>query len=261
MIAEAKVPEPKTGDCWTSYADDVWDIIEVPAATAATTCGVEHIVETVHVGHFTGALADSDRAPTLEQMGEAYTACETEITTFLGASWQLGRTRMLVYAPTNTQWHGGARFYRCDIASVRNLRGVMEQRTASLQGTLQADGDRLLGCGVRATADGPWTDMTPAACTAPHDMEFLGLIPSKTAPMPTGTDAVKAAFGDGCLNQLRAYTHSSDNTLYKAKLRYGYNRVASGANEWTVGNHNAHCFVLLPKKITRSLKNNGNAAI
>jgi hypothetical protein len=260
MMAEAKVPEPEVGACWTTFADTVWDLIEVSVATMAAKCDTPHVVETVHVGHFTGAPADADRPPSLDQMAEQYTACEAELAKFLGGSWRTGRVRMLVYAPTSTQWRGGARFWRCDVASLVNLAGAMDQRTASLKGSLLPGGDRLLGCATRGTDDS-WSDMTPAACTAPHDMEFLGLVPSKTATEPADQEGLKAAFGAGCLDRLRAYTRASDNTLYKAKARYGYLQLAAGKEEWAAGNHDAVCFLLLPKQISRSVKNNGNVAI
>lgn len=261
MLAEAKVPEPVAGACWTSYADDVWDLVGVTVAATPVACDAQHIIETVHVGHFTGAQADADRPPPVDQMTDAYAACDAELTKFLGASWQLGRARMLVFPPTTTQWRGGARFYRCDVASLRGINGDFEERTASLKGSLQPGGDRLLGCAVRTGTEDSWSDMTPAACTTPHDLEFLGIVGSRSATRPAGTDAVRAAFGTPCLDQLRAYTKASDNTLAKAKVRYGYQQIAAGVPEWSTGNHNAYCFVLLPKKITRSLKNNGNTAI
>ena len=68
--------------------------------------------------------------------------------------------------------------------------------------------------------------MTATACTAPHDVEFVGLVSSKSATEPSDLNALKAAFGTGCLDQLRAYTRASDNTLYKAKARYGYHEIA-----------------------------------
>ena len=89
-------------------------------------------------------------------MAEQYTACDAEVTEFLGASWQIGRVRMLVYAPTTTQWRGGARFYRCDVASLRSPDGAMDKRTASLKGSLQPGGDQLSAARSRpARTPGP----------------------------------------------------------------------------------------------------------
>ncbi|MET7426549.1 septum formation family protein [Dactylosporangium sp. NPDC005555] len=261
MMAEAKVPEPEAGACWTSSAGDVDKIVSVPVATTAVPCTDKHSIETVLVGHFTGAAADGDLPPTLDRMADTYAACDAEVTKFLGGSWQLGRVRMLVYPPTATQWRGGARFYRCDVASLTGISGAIEDRTASLQGSLRAGGDRLHGCAVMDGGIDKWTEMTPAACTAPHDAEFMGLITSKSGAWPADKTAAKAAFDTACVDKIRTFTGGAINALANAKAQYWYPRVASSAEEWSAGNHNAHCFVMLPKKISRSLKGNGSKAV
>jgi hypothetical protein len=104
MMGEAKVPEPKAGDCWTTQVGNVDDLADVAGGSVQTPCDFSHVIETVHVGHFTGALADTDRAPALDDMADTYAACDAEVTKFLGASWHNGRVRMLVHAPTSRQW-------------------------------------------------------------------------------------------------------------------------------------------------------------
>lgn len=260
MMAEAKVPEPHDGDCWTTQADKVYGLIDVPGAAVQTPCDFSHVLETVLVGHFTGPLADSDRAPSLGQMADTYKACDAELTKFLGSSWQNGRVRLVVSQPTNSQWHGGARFYRCDVAALRTEHGVLEPRKTTLKGTLAAGGEMLLGCSVMVGSGDSWTDLTPAACTAAHDVEFMGVVTAKTATYPGDDKALTAAFGTGCQSQIRTVTRIPDNNLGRAKASYGYAQIA-GEDEWKVGNHNAWCYVMLPKKITRSLKGAGNITI
>ena len=262
MMGEAKLPEPSVGACWTSSLTDVGSrIASTPVATTATTCESPHMIETVHVGHFTGATADADLPPTLGKMAETYTACEAEVTKFLGGSWKAGRVRMLVFPPTSTQWRGGARFYRCDVASLKGMLGVMEDRTASLKGSLQPGGDRLIGCAAMNGTIDAWTDVTSVGCTAPHDVEFMGVISAKSGTFPQDKDAGKAAYDTACVEQIRSFTNGGINALASAKARYWYVSLAANADEWATGNHSGVCYVLLPKKITRSLKNNGKAAV
>jgi hypothetical protein len=261
MMAEAKVPEPKAGDCWTTQTGAVTTLIGSAVAVVQTPCEFSHVVETVLVGHLEGALADGDRAPGLDELADVYTACDAEVTKFLGGSWQTGRVRMLVYAPTSTQWKGGARFYRCDVASLRSERGTLDPRTKTLKGALQDGGDMLLGCGSRVGSAESWTDVDPQACTAPHDVEFVGNVPSASGTYPTDVKARTAAWGTACLNKVRSYTAMPDSALAKAKAGYGYWQLAYGQDEWKAGIHNARCYITLPKKITRSLKGAGNITI
>ncbi|WP_327010951.1 septum formation family protein [Dactylosporangium sp. NBC_01737] len=258
MMAEAKVPEPKVGDCWTSAASDIYDVMDAPAAVTQTPCDYSHFAETVHVGQFTGPQADADRAPLLADMAEQYKTCNAEAAKFLGAPWANGRLRMLVFPPSNSQWHGGARFFRCDLAALRTEAGVLDPRKETLKDTLQPGGTMLLGCSVRVGAIESWDDLTPAACTAPHDVEFAGVVTSAIGTYPVDGKAMEAAFDDACWDRIRAFTGSSNSTL--SKVSYGYWGL-SGQDGWKAGDHDARCYVMLSKKISRSLKNNGSAAI
>jgi hypothetical protein len=261
MMAEAKVPEPKPGDCWTTQSLNVQAILGSSVAVAQALCDMTHVAETVYVGHFTGPLADADSPPVADRLADTYAACDAELTKFLGGSWEEGQVRMIVYPATSTQWRGGARFFRCDVASVRTERGLLEPRTKTLQGTLQPGGELLLGCGTKIENNGAWSDVDPLACTAPHNIEFAGIAASVSGVYPPDTKARQAAWGTACMNKIRAYTGIPDRNLAKANAGWGYWQVAMTQTEWTFGNHNARCYITLPKKITRSLKGAGNITI
>jgi hypothetical protein len=261
MMAAAKVPEPKVGDCWTTLAGNVEAIARSAVSVVQTPCDMSHVTETAHVGHFTGAPADADRPPAADTIADTYAACDAEVTKFLGGPWQEARLRMIVYPATSTQWAGGARFFRCDVASLRSERGVLDPRTTSLRGALQAGGDLRLGCGTKVETNGSWSDVTPVACTAPHNIEFAGIVASVGAVYPVDAKARQVAWGTACLNKIRAYTGIPDSALAKAKAGWGYWQVAISQDEWKAGNHNARCYITLPKQITRSLKGAGNITI
>ena len=146
MLAEAKVPEPRPGDCWRTDASEVYDLIDVPGGVVQAPCENSHVIETVHVGQFTGAQAEAERAPSLEQLADQYKVCDDEATKYLGAAWATGRLRLLVFPPTSGQWKGGARFFRCDVAALRTEAGLLDPRKETLKGTLQPGGPMLLGC-------------------------------------------------------------------------------------------------------------------
>ncbi|GAB3851282.1 septum formation family protein [Dactylosporangium cerinum] len=260
MLGEAKVPVPATGDCWRTDASDVYDIVDVPGGVVQAPCENSHVIETAYVGQFTGAQADADRAPSLEQLADQYKVCEEEATKYLGGAWASGRLRLLVYPPTSGQWKGGARFFRCDVAALRTEAGILDPRKETLKGTLQPGGSMLLGCTNQVGTKESWSDLTPAACTAAHDTEFVGVVISAIATYPADSKAMDTAYSDRCWAQVRAFTGSPDSVLDKADVRYGYWMMAD-KDEWASGLRTARCYVMLPKKITRSLKGNGGTAI
>jgi hypothetical protein len=263
MLAEAKVPEPAVGDCWTTDAGRIDDVIDAPSRVVQAPCDSQHAFETVHVGHFTGKLADGGVAPSRDEMADAYTECNTAANEFLGAAWQSGRVHLLISAPTSAQWAGEARFFRCDVGALRTELGYLEPGKTTLKDSLKPGGALLLGCGVQVgVADDGWDDITPAACTTPHDTEFVGLVQSKTQVYPQDSKSFDAAFGDSCEKLLLSYTGMSTSHFAKElDLNYGY-WMAAGSDEWKAGDHTARCYAMLEKKkLSRSLKGVGNISI
>jgi hypothetical protein len=260
MLGEAKVPVPEVGDCWSTDTSEVYDIVDVPGGVVQAPCENSHVIETAYVGQFTGAQADADRVPSLDQLADQYKVCDEETAKYLGAAWANGRLRLLVYPPTSGQWKGGARFFRCDVAALRTEAGLLDPRKETLKGTLQAGGSMLLGCTNQVGTKESWSDLTPTACTAAHDTEFVGVITAAIGTYPADDKAMDTAYSDKCWAQVRAFTGSPDSVLDKADVRYGYWMMAD-KNEWKAGLRTARCYVMLPKKVTRSLKNIGGAAI
>src|SRR5690348_5305561 len=83
MLAAAKVPEPRPGDCWSTDASDVFDVIGAPGRVVRAPCEHTHAIETAHVGHFTGAQADAERPPGPGDLAEQYKVCDVETTDYL----------------------------------------------------------------------------------------------------------------------------------------------------------------------------------
>ncbi|MER7007055.1 septum formation family protein [Dactylosporangium sp. NPDC000555] len=260
MLSAPKVPEPKAGDCWTTTTTSArklkaGDLIQTP-------CDMQHVFETTKIGHFTGTVAESSSPPAPSQLTEAWADCDKSAGDYLGAEWQAGRVYVVVSAPTNRQWTGGARFYRCDVGALRTEGGTFAPRHDSMKGGLAADGDLRLGCGTQVgmTTD-RWDDITPAKCTDPHDVEYVGSVSSPANEYPTGDKALDA-FGKSCEAKMLAYTGMSRSHWASVRaLYYGY-WIAAARDEWTAGNHTARCYLMLDKrKITRSLKGAGDVVL
>jgi hypothetical protein len=112
-----------------------------------TDCAQSHAGETVHVGQFTGANANSSKPheSNTPAARAAFNDCDAKATEYAGAPWRTARLHLRVLFPSGTAWAGGARWYRCDLAEAADLdSGASVRRTASLRGALAA-GSPLAG--------------------------------------------------------------------------------------------------------------------
>ncbi|MET7401713.1 septum formation family protein [Dactylosporangium sp. NPDC005572] len=262
MMAEAKVPEPAEGNCWNTDVSQLDDV--VPSRVTQIPCEMQHMFETIHVGHFTGNAADGSLPPTADGLSTAYAECDGAAKTYLGNAWQAGRIHLIVQTPTKAQWAGGGRFFRCDVVALRTELGTLEPRKEPFKDALKPGGELALTCGnlVGLDSSGGWDDITPASCTAAHDVEFVGVVNAKTSTYPSDGKTLESAFSDVCEQQLMSYIGMSASHFAKQKaLLYGYWMMA-GQDEWKAGNHTARCYAMIDKKkISRSLKGAGNIAI
>ncbi|GAA2380045.1 septum formation family protein [Dactylosporangium salmoneum] len=260
MLPAAKVPEPEAGFCWSTKSTE--------ASSRAiyldrTTCDVTHTFETVKVGHFTGSAASGSTAPEGAELKDAWADCDKAAGDYLGGDWQSGRVFVTVTRPTSAEWHGGARFYSCNVAAVRTEAGEFDPRRDSMKGSLAGDGKLRLGCGSQVgTTSTSWDDISPVACTDAHDVEYVGWVSSPSDTYPTDDKSYDAAFGKTCEAKMLSYIGMSRSHLASQRaLYYGY-WMTSGKDEWAAGNHTARCYLMLDKKkINRSLKGAGDTTV
>ncbi|MEU7867431.1 septum formation family protein [Dactylosporangium sp. NPDC049140] len=259
MLAAAKVPEPAAGACWTTTATNVGDLGDV--VLSQQPCDMDHVVETVSVGHFTGDAAKGSSRPKGAALAAAWTDCDKAVGDYLGGEWQSARVFVVVNPPSDRQWDGGARFYRCDIGALRSEAGTLEPRKATMKGAVA--GDLKLGCGTLVgTTQNSWDDITPASCTDPHDAEYVGTVSSPVKEYPADEKAYDAAFGKSCETKMLSYIGMSHTSWGSQKaLYYGY-WMTGDEDEWAAGNHSARCYAMIDKKkINRSLKGAGDGQV
>src|SRR5258706_12117800 len=115
-LATPGVPVPKVGECWSGT--DTADELAAGPGMAVVDCGADHASETYHVGQFSGVMAQRASVPDDADLSDAYTTCDQQAKTFLSGDWHDGRLLMRVFAPTDKQWAGEARFFRCDLVEV-----------------------------------------------------------------------------------------------------------------------------------------------
>ncbi|WP_432824875.1 septum formation family protein [Dactylosporangium sp. CA-092794] len=265
MLAAAKVPEPAAGECHDSagYADYDTSAWEMPGPAAP--CDGPHQIEVVSVGQVPAELAKADKRPERPAFASLYPACERAAADYLGGDWQSGSTYLYVQPPTYAQWRGGARFYHCDVAVIAADNFTVTRYDKPFKDAVRPGGPLALGCanGTGGDQDTLFRAAEPVACTAPHDLEFAGSITAPAAAVfPESEKAADAVFGTACDAKLLSY-------LGMTRAAYARQRDVSSVwwrtstkTGWDAGEHSARCYFYVEhRKVSRSVKGNGNATI
>jgi len=125
------------------------------------------------VGTFTGTHAAADRPPTPGSTASraAFADCDAKVRTFAGGGWRGVAMSLMVVLPDLDRWSGGARWFRCDVAELVSVDSGLKKRTGSLRGVVKAGKPPVYSC----FTEDEWEQLWPAACTAKHRYEFVGI--------------------------------------------------------------------------------------
>jgi hypothetical protein len=227
-------------------------------------CDQPHLVETVHVGTFTGEAAqlDAPPAPDSGHHRAAYAECEQRAEDYLGAGFRAGRLWLGVALPATTGWDGGARWYRCELMEVESVYGDAVERNASLAGALaEADSNLRLRCYQVAVDDGAVSEMNPVRCDESHEAEFVGTwrAEGNDYPDPADGEAEERVY-DGCRERVARYV----DVPVDGDLIYRTGTIADWMSEqdWAAGDRAFRCYLWLPDaELTRSLAGAGADAL
>jgi hypothetical protein len=140
-------------------------------------CGVSHELETISVGTFDGAGAQTYPAVTAEPTVAAFDACDTAAQTFLGGDWRNGYLKLVLSVPGSQAWLKGARWYRCDVGATRQVRGETVSSLATLRGAMSGQHPGMaISCLNWLPSDTGGDVMQAVACDIGHYSEFAGSI-------------------------------------------------------------------------------------
>ncbi|GAA1891133.1 hypothetical protein GCM10009687_70020 [Asanoa iriomotensis] len=231
------------------------------AAYSPVDCGAPHMVETVHVGEFTGAGAGAKPpAPGQKEYKTAFADCGAKARTYLGGDWRTARLSLSLVLPGEEAWQGGSRWYRCDVGETGSLDdGSVTYRSATLKSALAKPSSLQYGCFTPKISKEVVQEMTAIACTKSHRSEFVGIY---DAP----DKAYKAFVDDGetihkaCLNAVATYAKlpKDGNLAFRTGTIYYYPTAA----EWDMGNRGVKCFSWdSGRTYTRSIKNGGTSLL
>ncbi len=261
-LATPTVPKPAVGECWTSKADA--DKIAVGPELVEVECSTPHSSETVHVGEFSGNLAQKSTVPSGADLTDAFGACQSAANTFLGGDWHDGKLTLRVLPPSEKQWAGEARYYRCDLVEVSDDTQTVSPRTASLKDTLSGSRPIEIGCvKVETDSGGGIEDFVPTKCDTLHNGEYAGTFYSPDArPYPSDAAARRALLQPGC-KTLVARLLGLTEAQFDENKQITFAWSTASPTRWSYGDRTARCYLLLEGtlSVSRSLRGNGNAPI
>jgi hypothetical protein len=263
MLPAATVPVPVAGTCYRKGVEVRTTDMRTPVAYGEkVACTDPHVSETFYVGTIGASLADASEPPRGEALGEAFATCSTQAKEFLGDDWHNGLVDLMVMAPTTTQWRGGARYLRCDLAEIKSDLDIVAERATSLKDALRGDRPVARGCGKMVLVGEDWEDLQAVPCSAPHDAEYAGTFSSATREYPDTLDKGRNAVGNGCFAIVAKHTGTTETQLDRTK-DFWMGWWLGDDDAWAYGDRIARCYVLVDSKkpISKSLKGNGTAKI
>jgi Septum formation len=259
------VPTPKAGQCTgRGTAEGLptvsWDMALFNAAPVSTVdCSAEHVTETFFVGTF--PPDGNTDVPARPKLGtalfrSAYESCAQQANDFLGGDFHTARVAVRPVMPTERQWAGNARWYRCEAMEVSNANGSINPRTSSLKDGLRGDRPLAITCGNESLSqDQKYIEnITYITCDTEHDVELTGIYLGPDDAYPGDTQVQTAAL-DACYGIGAAYLGLTraglDSTGGIRWLFWG-----GSSDFWSVGDRSHRCFMgeFPRRKLTGSIK-------
>lgn len=255
-LPEAAIFVPEAGTCHR----EAFRPVVAAGDYQPVDCEEPHLLETVHVGTFTGKTAEAEEPPAQGStaLRRAFEKCEKRAADYLGADYRHGRLWLGVAVPTPAAWSGGARWFRCDLSELDSVAGDPVTREGDLAGALAESSPLRLGCWVVEVGEGgELVEESPVPCDEPHDAEFVGVWRAPDGPFPDPKD--DSAAHDGCRSRIADYTGVPDD----GNVRYRVGAIVDWMSErdWENGNRGFRCRLLVAEPVTGSLRNAGPEAL
>ncbi len=253
VLSEARLFTPAAGVCLPRITP------VVQASTYETVdCARNHLAEAVHVGTFTGPVAERDRRPNpgSADLRGARTECDQRVRDVLGGDWHAARLTLNIALPSVSAWAGGARWFRCDLSetdSIDNTRPV--NRTGSLRGAMVGDSPLVHGCFDPKLIGDNLNYMAPVLCTEPHRAEFVGVYLERDLSWTEFTRSEQQTHRR-CMALIAAFADVPNNS--DLPYRAGSIFYPPSQREWEEGDRGVRCFLWSDdRKLTRSMRGVG----
>ncbi len=254
-MAAAEVFTPDPGTCHTQVLD-----VGYVGAYDPVACDQPHRVETLHVGALTSDDGATPPAVGSAPMRTAFTECNRQVRTALGADWRSARVWLSVVFPSPAAWGGGARWFRCDVTELRGLDNPDPVlRKTSMAGALSGTSPLQHGCFNAKTSGDKVTEMVAVKCTARHRAEFVGVWTAPKGSYKAFLDNADRAHR-ACRSLIAKFAKLPDdnNVQYRAGTIFYH----PAEDDWRNGNRGVQCFLWSSERVlTRSMKGAGSRAL
>jgi hypothetical protein len=263
VLPTPSVPVPPTDVCTaaegTHTAGPVLDFLP----GTVVDCSQPHLSETFHIGVFPPDVdTDPNTVPAVggARFRYAYTACQEAAVAFLGGDPHTSRLAVVPVMPSERQWAGRARWFRCEVMELAGLDRTVVARTGSLREALVGAGPLTMTC-ANVTFNAERTEVlaaTFAPCEQEHDVELTGAVTLPDGDYPTPDRLVDLVDG-GCRTAGAAYVGISANALLPAGSDTFQFAAPIGAEMWSAGERSAWCFYgSLKERRTGSVRGHGS---
>lgn len=257
-FAKAVTPTPKVGACYDSDYAPIWygEFKTLP-------CDQSHQAETAYVGTFTGSDAQRASPPSADSPSRkaAYAQCVKGATDYLGGDWHNAYVWLGLVIPSTAAWHGGARWYRCDLMATGDVERSTTSNLTSVKDGLRGDKPLAITCiNTIETKSGGVQSETPTTCAKPHNGEFVGTATAASTAWPGDKGAQQQA-EKACEAKVAKYMGFSGNRV--ANQWVGWLFFWPPQSDWEMGDRSFMCFAYAftdSKKMTGSVKGLGDRA-
>src|SRR5262249_5134027 len=147
----------------------------------------------------------------------AYDVCSHAATGYLGRDFHTSRLAVIPVMPSERQWAGRARWFRCEVFEVSDSQRSAVVRDSSLRGSLVGSGELTTAC-AQVTLNGARDVVTAfrySPCEQAHDVELTGpyVLPDGDYP---GRDHVGELVSAGCQPVAAQYVGVAVSVLLRA---------------------------------------------
>ncbi|MFY1703986.1 septum formation family protein [Micromonospora sp. WMMA1923] len=257
-VAEARQFTPRAGVCHES-AEPTGHLTNYQPVDCRTT----HLMETVHVGTLTGAVARRSAPPRVGSaaLRPAFAECDQRAREFVGGDWRAARLSVQVAPASPTGWQGGSRWYRCDLFVLDSVGGLNGDNDTAVPHTGSLRGALGGGSPVRLTCfeEDEQQRLRHSPCDAPHRFEYAG-----TWTAPEGSSRPVARDEDDVHARCRPVVARYARVPVDGDLRYrtGTAYRLPSESAWARGDRGVRCFFWSGgRSVTSSIRDGGATAL
>lgn len=246
VLPTPSVPTPAEGTCTVAEGPQSagWTLTFLPGTTV--DCAQPHLTETFHVAVFPPDVdTDPNTVPSVggARFRYAYTTCQEAASGFLGGDHRTSRLAVLPVMPSERQWMGQARWFRCEVMELAGLDRTIAARSGTLRGALAEAGPMTTSC-ADVTLNAARTEVLAATfipCEREHDVELTGAVTLPDGDYPDPTRLIEV-IAEECRAVGAAYVGiGADELLPVGSDTFEFASPIT-AEMWSAGERSAWCF-------------------